>query len=126
MPRNPVGQRQFLSANLIAFRVDGSDVSAVATSNAGLLVGKYQGTVVKGTSSDANLVTFTFKSPLGQPPLVFFQPITADCECRLEGEPTKTGFAVRTLKSTNLATAVNDADFCALVVGSEDIREGRY
>jgi hypothetical protein len=125
MPRNPVGQRQFTTGLIGVLEVDGSEVTTTSAVT-GLVKGQYLATVKKGSSADSNLVTITFNKPFGLVPSFLFQPKTLDCECREEGTSTKTVVTIRTLKSTNLATQVNDADFSIFVFGTEDIREGFY
>lgn len=127
MPRQPIGQKQYLEAVMLAFSVDGSAVTTGTGVSTGLLAGQHIADIKKGTAADSNLVTITLHKPLGlTSSVVLFTPRTADCECRLETTPTKTVFQVRTLKSTNLATGVDDADFDMLIFGTEGIREGEY
>ena len=122
--REPVTQRQFLEAQDIVLKIDGSEVTTTA-SKAGLTVGKHVATVKKGTGADSNLVTITLTSPLGMAPTVFFQPVTLDCLCREEVAPTKSVIQVRTLELDGV-TQEDDADFNVLIKGTEGIREGKY
>lgn len=127
MPRQPVGCKQYLEGLLLGFQVDGSAVTTSTGVNTGLLAGQHLATIKKGTAADSNLVTITLNRPLGlTTPIVLFTPITADCECRLETTPTTTVIQVRTTKSSNLATGVDDADFNMLIFGTEGIYEGSY
>lgn len=123
--RYPIGQRQFLEALVAILSIDGSAVTTTLAST-GLLKGQYFATIKKGTGADSNLVTIEFQNPLGMIPVFFTQMVTADCEVRPDAAPTKTGLTLRTLKSTNLATGVDDADFYLFLFGTEQIREGYY
>ncbi len=120
-----VKAKQFLSADVLVLEVDGSEVSSSVANGAGLVGGgKHIATAIKGTAADANLVTITLNEPFGLAPHVLFQSKTLDCECRLEATPGLRSFQVRTLKSTDLTTGVNDADYTIFVFGTREIREG--
>lgn len=124
--RQPVGCKQFLEGLCEVFRVVGATVTTTAGVNTGLSKGQHLAKIVKGTGVDSNLVTITLNQPFGMIPAVFFQAETLDCECRIDVEPTLTVIKVRTLKSTNLATKVDDANFTMFLFGTEGIYEGSY
>jgi len=126
-PRNPVGQRQFLTGLLAAFKITGASVTTSSGVNTGLDIGQHLATIKKGSGADSNLVTVTFRNPLGMTPIVLFQPITLDCAARIEsGYPTKSIIQFRTFLHSNLATKLDDANLIAYVYGTEEIREGNY
>jgi hypothetical protein len=125
MPRNPIGQRQFLEGIQHLFQVDGS---AVTTSFAttGLTTGKYLATIKKGAAADSNLVTIRLNAPLGRIPDVLFSPITLNCQARLEVADTTNQLIVfRTFQSDH-STKADDCDLSLFVFGTEGIYEGSY
>ena len=124
--RNEVRQNQFPTSLIAVFRVTGASVVTTETSSAGLDSGKYLSYVKKGAGADSNLVTFTFKRPLGRAPILLFQPVTLDCACREDTAPTKTGFTVRTLLHSNLASKADNANFNVFLFGTRDVTEGQY
>lgn len=125
--RKPVSNRQFLDSEVLVLSVDGSAVTTSDNVSTGLLKGQHQCYIKKGTGGDSNLVTITFKKPIwGVAPSFFAQCVTADCEVRQNADPTVTTIAVRTLKSTNLATGVVDADFHLFIFGPTVNKEGNY
>lgn len=114
---NSLKTRQFQDPQFFVLEVDGSAVTTSASST-GLTVGKHRATILKGTAGDANLITIAFNTPFGFAPRVFVQERTLDCVARLEADPSKTGFQIRTFELDGV-TAENDADLTILVLGAE-------
>lgn len=123
MPRQPVGNKQFLEGLIATLKVDGSAVTT-SYAKAGLDSGAFIATVKKGESADSNLVTIRFNNPLGLVPSVLIQEVTLNCVARVESR-TKNEIAIRTLQN-NYSSQANDCDFDVFVFGTEGIREGTY
>ena len=115
--RGHVYNRQFRAPVVGIFEIDGSAVTTDYAQD-GLLCGLHIADVKKGSGADSNLVTLRLKRPLGTIPQVKFQPITLDCECRLEETPTDTLIKVRTLELDGV-TKEDDADFVIFLFASE-------
>lgn len=100
-----VGIRQNSKAELVAFRVDVSDVSAVATSTAGLDEGSKYATIFKNGTGD---YTITFNRTSRRIPVVVGGMAVGEQFMQLQAEPTTS--AVRVVISDDAGTEV-DADF---------------
>lgn len=127
MPRNPIGQRQFLEGIVAAFQIDGSAVGT-SYSTDGILsnYGKFLATVKKGTAGDSNLVTLRLNSPLGLTPHVLFAPITLNCIARIVAADMTNQLIVFRTYQSDFTTKADDCDLTVFLFGTEGIYEGSY
>lgn len=109
--------RQFKRPCVLAFQVDGSDVTT-SYANTGLDIGKHIATVKKGAGADSNLVTIKLNRQMGYPPFPVIQEITVDCTARVEVATTVDTIAIRTLELDGV-TKEDDADFNLLLFSAE-------
>jgi hypothetical protein len=100
-----LGVRQNSKPELVAFRVDVSDVSAVATSKDGLDEGSNYATILKNGTGD---YTITFNRTSRRVPVVLGGAVVGEAFLRLQAEPTTS--TVRVIIEADDGTNT-DADF---------------
>lgn len=105
-------------SRLIALRVDGSAVTTSAATT-GLDEGAAEVTIAKGSGGTSNEVTVTFTKAFATVPTVVATPITTNCHIEIKSV-TVSAIVFETFQVADGTTAVDDADFHALIFGHDD------